>query len=68
MLFRSTDAAMFVGDLLDTDARGATRAGMLGFWLNRVDASVADDVPTIRSLDELASHVMQRKIGRFNGT
>lgn len=44
----------YVGDRLDTDARGAAAAGLVGIWLNRDPAAAAvDDVPTIRSLSEL---------------
>lgn len=44
----------YVGDRLDTDARGARDAGLLGIWLNRDPGRAdADDVPTIRSLAEL---------------
>jgi putative hydrolase of the HAD superfamily len=44
----------YVGDRLETDARGAAAAGLLGIWLNRDPAvESVDDVPTIRSLSEL---------------
>jgi putative hydrolase of the HAD superfamily len=43
----------YVGDRLDTDARGARDAGMLGIWLDREEGPVASDVPTIRTLAEL---------------
>jgi putative hydrolase of the HAD superfamily len=44
----------YVGDRLDTDARGARDAGMVGVWLNRdPERADATDVPTIRSLAEL---------------
>lgn len=44
----------YVGDRLDTDARGARDAGLLGIWLKRDQrARGAGDVPTIGSLLEL---------------
>ncbi|MEB3366770.1 HAD family hydrolase [Saccharopolyspora mangrovi] len=47
-----------VGDRLTTDAQGATRAGLLGIWLNRDQipaprAFAEDVVPTITGLGEL---------------
>lgn len=46
--------ASYVGDRLDTDARGARDAGLLGIWLNRERARPpADDVPTLSSLTQL---------------
>lgn len=48
----------YVGDRLDTDARGARDAGLRGVWLARgaadTDRSKADDVVTISTLHELA--------------
>ncbi len=45
----------YVGDRLETDARGAAAAGLgLGIWVNRARGVPAvDDVPTVRSLAEL---------------
>lgn len=44
----------YVGDRLETDARGATTAGMLGIWLDRDGAGPEPgDVPRIRTLSEL---------------
>jgi putative hydrolase of the HAD superfamily len=46
--------AAYVGDLLDVDALGAARAGMLGIWLCRDgSAASANGVPTIAGLHEL---------------
>lgn len=42
-----------VGDRLESDARAAARAGLLGVWLNRGGAALRPDVPVIRSLAEL---------------
>ncbi|MCD2444124.1 HAD family hydrolase [Agromyces sp. SYSU K20354] len=56
-------AAAYVGDRLVTDAVGAGAAGILGVWLNRTGAAMADDeaasassvgVVEISSLTELA--------------
>ncbi len=50
----------YVGDRLDTDARGARDAGLLGIWLDRTGAAVAlpdgeqPGVPVIETLAELA--------------
>ncbi len=48
--------AVFVGDLLDADVMGATRAGLRAIWLNQADA-VEQAMPAnsirIRSLSEL---------------
>lgn len=48
-----TEAA-YIGDLLDTDARGAAAAGLCGIWLDRTgSAPTPPDVERIRSLAEL---------------
>ena len=56
-------AAAYVGDRLVTDAIGAATAGLVGVWLNRAGASMADDeaaaaalvgVVEVASLTELA--------------
>jgi len=43
----------YVGDRLDTDARGARDAGLLGIWVNRAGEPPVDDVPMVRSLAEV---------------
>jgi putative hydrolase of the HAD superfamily len=47
----------YVGDLLDVDAVGATRAGLRGIWLARAgDAATAPEgIEVVRGLDELAA-------------
>ncbi len=46
----------YVGDELDVDARGARDAGLVGVWLDRHGTGESpDDVPVVRSLDELPS-------------
>ncbi|NRA33849.1 MAG: HAD-IIIA family hydrolase [Polyangiaceae bacterium] len=45
--------AVHVGDRLGPDARGAMAAGLHGIWLNRHEADLADELPTITSLSEL---------------
>jgi putative hydrolase of the HAD superfamily len=53
--------AVYVGDRLHTDAIGASRAGLLGVWLDRpgtatpaqLAGAAAERVPVIRSLAEL---------------
>lgn len=48
----------YVGDRLDTDARGARDAGLLGVWVNRdPELEAAADVPTISDLSRLADHL-----------
>ncbi|KAA5832899.1 HAD family hydrolase [Saccharopolyspora hirsuta] len=48
------DEVAHVGDRLDTDAQGATRAGLHGIWLNRDQRAPEDaGVPAITSLHEL---------------
>lgn len=50
--------AIYVGDLYETDALGARRAGLRGVWLDRAGARTAGhESPTIRGLSELASVV-----------
>jgi putative hydrolase of the HAD superfamily len=45
--------AVYVGDDLDTDARGAVRAGLIGVWLDRAGRPRPGDVPTVSSLTGL---------------
>ena len=46
--------ATYVGDLYETDAVGARRAGLRGIWLNRSDSLSPDrEPPMIRGLDEV---------------
>jgi putative hydrolase of the HAD superfamily len=55
--------ACYVGDRLHTDAIGATRAGLLGVWIDRrgsataeqLAEAVAEGVPVIRGLTELVA-------------
>lgn len=49
--------AAFVGDRAEVDARGATRAGLIGVWLNREGTGFGDDPPEITSLSELPLHL-----------
>ena len=62
-------AAAYVGDRLVTDAIGAATAGLVGVWLNRAGASMADDesaaaavagVVEIGSLADLAPVLAER--------
>lgn len=46
-------AAVYVGDLATTDARGAIAAGLHGVWLNRYGWGLGEDPPEITSLTEL---------------
>lgn len=46
-------AVLHVGDLLDTDARGAAAAGLTGVWLDRPGTGSAADVPRVTTLAEL---------------
>ncbi|WP_084693153.1 HAD family hydrolase [Actinomadura atramentaria] len=43
----------YVGDRLDTDARGALRAGLHGVWLDRSGAGPDAGVPRITTLADL---------------
>jgi putative hydrolase of the HAD superfamily len=47
------EEACHVGDLPNTDARGARAAGLLGVWLHRGGTGFSDDPPEITSLSEL---------------
>ncbi|MCI4344731.1 MAG: HAD family hydrolase [Thermoplasmata archaeon] len=47
------EEACHVGDLPNTDARGARAAGLLGVWLHRGGTGFSDDPPEITSLTEL---------------
>jgi putative hydrolase of the HAD superfamily len=49
------DEAIYVGDLYETDAVGARRAGLRGVWLDRTGARTPEHVPpAISGLTELA--------------
>jgi putative hydrolase of the HAD superfamily len=47
----------YIGDRLDTDAIGSTKAGMNGIWINRKDKTSHSDVIVIHSLSELEALV-----------
>jgi putative hydrolase of the HAD superfamily len=47
------DEALYVGDKLDVDVRGAKVAGLWGVWLNRTGTKPPEDVLSMRSLVEL---------------
>lgn len=50
----SLDEFIYIGDGLETDALGASRAGSHGVWINRFDKEYSEfDVITIFSLEEL---------------
>jgi putative hydrolase of the HAD superfamily len=51
--------ALYVGDLPNTDARGAQAAGLHGLWLNRYGWGFGDDPPEITSLTEVPNWVRQ---------
>jgi putative hydrolase of the HAD superfamily len=50
----SPQRCMYVGDSLDTDARGSTAAGLMGVWLDRA-ASGTDPGPEIRVIQSLSA-------------
>jgi HAD superfamily hydrolase (TIGR01662 family) len=47
------DEALYVGDLANTDARGAVAAGLHSVWLNRGGTGLGSDPPEITSLLEV---------------
>jgi putative hydrolase of the HAD superfamily len=50
--------AIYVGDLYETDAVGARRAGLRGVWLDRTrDLTTVNEPPIIHGLSELPSFV-----------
>ena len=49
--------AFFVGDLLETDVRGARGAGLSAIWLNRSGTGMGHEEPEITSLLELPPHL-----------
>ncbi|MCI4351359.1 MAG: HAD family hydrolase, partial [Thermoplasmata archaeon] len=55
--------ACHVGDLANTDARGARAAGLLGVWLHRGGTGFGDDPPEINSLTELPRWLELRSPG-----
>jgi putative hydrolase of the HAD superfamily len=54
------DESVYVGDLANTDARGATAAGLIGLWLNRFGWGLGEDPPEITSLTEVPNWVKLR--------
>jgi putative hydrolase of the HAD superfamily len=51
---RAPAECLYVGDLLDTDARGSRDAGLAGVWLDRKNTGAhTDRLHTIRTLDAL---------------
>jgi HAD superfamily hydrolase (TIGR01662 family) len=57
------EEACHVGDLPNTDARGARAAGLLGVWLHREGTGLGDDPPEITSLTELPRWIDARSLG-----
>ncbi|WP_204045382.1 HAD family hydrolase [Acrocarpospora phusangensis] len=52
---------IYVGDVLDTDARAATGAGLRGVWLDRsASADPPSDVPVLHRLDQVC-HLLDQK-------
>ena len=51
--------AFHVGDLPETDARGAARAGFRSVWLHREGTGFGDDPPEITSLSELPGYLRE---------
>jgi putative hydrolase of the HAD superfamily len=52
---KRTDACIYVGDRLHTDALSSKEAGMRGIWLNRNHETAAEEVEVIHSLSELSA-------------
>jgi len=61
----STNACIYIGDQLETDARAAASVGMYGIWLNRkgAEASPADheQISEITSLDQMVGILIERE-------
>jgi putative hydrolase of the HAD superfamily len=54
---------LYVGDLYETDALGARRAGLRGVWLDRKRSRRADDAqPVITGLGELREVLLMRNV------
>ena len=64
MHVRATEA-MFVGNLAQTDAKGAEVAGLYGVWLNREGFGYGEDPPEITSLIELPLMVRKAESGEL---
>jgi putative hydrolase of the HAD superfamily len=52
---KQTNACVYVGDRLYTDALSSKEAGMRGIWLNRNYETVTEEVEAINSLSELSA-------------
>jgi FMN phosphatase YigB (HAD superfamily) len=57
------EAAFYVGNLPETDARGASRAGLASVWLNRNGTGFGEDPPEITSLLELPLMIRRLETG-----
>ena len=57
------EEAVFVGNLAQTDAKGADAAGLHGLWLNREGFGYGDDPPEITSLLEVPLFVRRLESG-----
>ena len=54
--------ALYVGDLPNTDVRGAERAGLHGLWLHRAGTGYGAEPPEITSLAELPIWIAQFEV------
>ena len=53
---------VYVGDRLDSDARGSRTAGMRGIWLDRWRCEAPADVEVIHSLTELPARLSEVRV------
>ncbi|MEI5905963.1 HAD family hydrolase [Bacillus spongiae] len=52
------EESYYIGDRLEIDAIGSTKAGMRGIWINRKDKTSHNDVIVINNLNELTTLVI----------
>jgi putative hydrolase of the HAD superfamily len=59
------NAALFVGDDLETDWKGAVAAGLHSVWLNRLGTGFGTQAPEITSLSEVPRIVLELEASGF---
>lgn len=58
---KQTSNIYYIGDNLEKDAIGASKAGLRGIWLNRNENRTAEDVDMIKNLSELNGIIERQK-------